>query len=168
MVTCREFSCKLSGTDFFFVLCARHIDHISFHFFAELKRFPSFFIYHTHDDFDIADPSSTQDTCHHMNFVYGHFEKGCQIKCTRQPRKELWVVLSLLFFKEIWKNVTGGHGRMCASAKGKQQKWIQQLQCQGQCIEHIPYYLSGLSRALFSDSLSRNSCMAEYLVTSPS
>ena len=23
-----------------------------------------FFIYHTHDDFDIADPSSTQDACH--------------------------------------------------------------------------------------------------------
>ena len=40
-----------------------------FIFFAELKNFPSFFIYHTHDDVDIADPSSTQDACHHMNFV---------------------------------------------------------------------------------------------------
>ena len=28
-----------------------------------------------------------------------------------------------------------------------------------QCIDHIPYYLSGLSRALFSDNLSRNSCI---------
>ena len=27
------------------------------------------------------------------------------------------------------------------------------------CIDHIPYYLSGLSRALFSDNLSRNSCI---------
>ena len=46
---------------------------------------------------------------------------------------------------------------MFASAKGKQQKQVRQLQCQEQCIEHIPYYLSGLSRAHFSDNLSRNS-----------
>ena len=36
-----------------------------------------------------------------------------------------------------------------ASAKGKQQKEVRQLQCQEQGIDHIPYYLSGLSRALF-------------------
>ena len=34
---------------------------------------------------------------------------------------------------------------MFASVKGKQQKWIRQLECQGRCIEHIPYYLTGLS-----------------------
>ena len=33
--------------------------------------------------------------------IYSYFEKGCQIKCTRQPRKVLWVVLSSLFFKEF-------------------------------------------------------------------
>ena len=38
---------------------------------------------------------------------------------------------------------------MSVSAKGKQQKLVRQLQCQEQCIEHIPYYLSGLSRASF-------------------
>ena len=32
---------------------------------------------------------------------YRYFEKGCRKKCTRQPRKVLWVVLSALFFKEI-------------------------------------------------------------------
>ena len=48
---------------------------------------------------------------------------------------------------------------MSVSAKGKQQKLVRQLQCHEQCIEHIPYYLSGLSRAHFSDNLSRNSCM---------
>ena len=36
--------------------------------------------------------------------VYSYFEKGCRKKCTRQSRKALWVVLSSLFFKEIWKN----------------------------------------------------------------
>ena len=35
---------------------------------------------------------------------------------------------------------------------------VWQLQCQEQVIDHIPYYLSGLSRAHFSDNLSRNSC----------
>ena len=33
--------------------------------------------------------------------VYCYFEKGCRIKCTRQSRKVLWMVLSSLFFKEI-------------------------------------------------------------------
>ena len=47
---------------------------------------------------------------------------------------------------------------MFASAKGKQQKYVEQLQCQEQCIDHIPYNLSGFSaahffRQLFSKSL---------------
>ena len=42
---------------------------------------------------------------------------------------------------------------MFASAKNKQQKQVRHLQCQEQCIDHIPYYLSGLS------CFSRNSCI---------
>ena len=38
---------------------------------------------------------------------------------------------------------------MFASAKGKQQKQVRHLQCQEQRIDHIPYYLSGMSRSLF-------------------
>ena len=38
---------------------------------------------------------------------------------------------------------------MFANAKGKQQKLVRQLQCQEQCIDYIPYHLSGLSRAHF-------------------
>ena len=34
---------------------------------------------------------------------------------------------------------------------------------QKQCIKHIPYYLSGLSCAHFSDNLSRNSCTRTLL-----
>ena len=34
----------------------------------------------------------------------------------------LWVVLSSMFFKEIWKNGTRGYGLMFVSAKRKQQK----------------------------------------------
>ena len=53
---------------------------------------------------------------------YSYFEKGCRKKCTRQSRKVLWVVLSSLFYKEIWKKGTRGHGHMFARAKGKQKK----------------------------------------------
>ena len=31
---------------------------------------------------------------------------------------------------------------------------------QKQCIDHVPYYLSGLSRAHFSDNVFRNSCIS--------
>ena len=37
---------------------------------------------------------------------------------------------------------------------------------QKQCTDHIPYYLSGLSRAHFSDNLSRNSCILGILFNS--
>ena len=37
---------------------------------------------------------------------------------------------------------------MFASAK-EVRKEVRQLQCQEQCIDHIPYYLSGLLHALF-------------------
>ena len=38
---------------------------------------------------------------------------------------------------------------MFVNAKGKQQWKIQQPQCLEECIDHIPYYLSGLLRAHF-------------------
>ena len=36
------------------------------------------------------------------------------------------------------KECLRGHGRMFVSAKGKQQKYFRQLQCQEQCIDRIP------------------------------
>ena len=71
---------------------------------------------------------------HHQQYhspmsFYSYFEKGCRIKCTRQPRKVLWVVLSSLFFKEIKVGLTAT---------------VLEL-----CIDHIAYYLLGLSRAHF-------------------
>ena len=54
--------------------------------------------------------------------TYSYFEKGCRKKYTRQSRKVLGVALRALFFKEIWKNGTGGHGHVFARTKGEQQK----------------------------------------------
>ena len=53
--------------------------------------------------------------------VYSSLEKGCRKKWTRQSRKVLWVILSSLFFKEIWKKGTRGQRIMFANAKRKQQ-----------------------------------------------
>ena len=45
---------------------------------------------------------------------------------------------------------------MSVSAKEKQQKEVRQLQCPEQCIDHISYYLQGLSRAhFFGQSFSK-------------
>ena len=69
-------------------------------------------------------------TCKVGRPIYSYFEKGCRKKCKRQSRKVLWVVLSSLFFKE--------------SNKSRFDSYIVR-----KCIDRIPYYLSGLSRALF-------------------
>ena len=87
--------------------------------------------------------------------IYSYFEKGCEKRYTQQSWRVLWVILSSLFFKENWKNDTGGHRGIVANAKRKQQWKIQQLQCQEQGIDHIPYYLCRLSRVHFCDNLSR-------------
>ena len=71
------------------------------------------------------------------NSTYSYFEKSCRKKCTQQSRKGLCVVLSSLFFEEIWKNGTRGHGRLFASTKGKQQKQVRQLSTSG--TVHWPY-----------------------------
>ena len=84
-------------------------------------------------------------------------------KCTQQSRKVLWMVLSSLFFKEIWKNGMRGHGHVFASVKGKATKGDSTVQCLEQCIDHIPYYLWGLSWQIFSDNLSRNSCITNMV-----
>ena len=80
---------------------------------------------------------------------YSYFEKGCRKKCTRQFRKVLWVVLSALFFKEIWKNGTRGHGHMFASAKGKQQKYVRQLQSSGTVYWSYPILPFGIVACTF-------------------
>ena len=50
---------KLGHIQGLYIPCILHTARISD---AKVKL-PSFFIYHTHDDFDIADPNSMQDAC---------------------------------------------------------------------------------------------------------
>ena len=53
------------------------------------------------------------------------------------------------FFKEIWKNDRRGHGRMLASAKGKQQKLVRQLQCQDTVYWSYPILPFGIVACIF-------------------
>ena len=76
--------------------------------------------------------------------IYSCFEKGCWKKCTLQSPKVLWVVFSSLFFKEISKNCTRGHGRMFSRAKGKQQNKVRQLQGQEQVYWSYPILPFGI------------------------
>ena len=50
-----------------------------------------------------------------------------------------------------------------ATAKGSNKRRFDWLHCQEQGIDHILYYLSGLSRAHFSDMLSIYSCKQRCL-----
>ena len=61
----------------------------------------------------------------------------------------LWVVLSALFFKEIWNNGSGGHGHMFASAKGEQQKYVRQLQSLGTVYWTYPILPFGMVACSF-------------------
>ena len=97
-------------------------------------------------------------------YIYSYFEKGCRKKCTRQSRKALWVVLSLLFFKDIWKNWYESPEEMCLRVlKEGNKSRFDGYSRQKQRIDYLPYYLSGLSRAHFSDNLCRNSCIQKCL-----
>ena len=87
--------------------------------------------------------------------VYSCFEKGCRRKCTRQSRKVLWVGFEFTVLERNLKEWYERPWTMFPSAKAKQQKQVQQLQCQKQCIDHIPYYISGLSCALFFRCFSK-------------
>ena len=85
----------------------------------------------------------------HVFLVYSYFEQGCRKKCTRQSGKVLWVVLSPLFFKEIWQNGTRGHEHMLASAKGKQQKYVRRLQWSGTVHWSYPIIPFGIVACTF-------------------
>ena len=81
--------------------------------------------------------------------LYSYFEKGCRKKYTRQSWKALWVVLSSLFFREIWKNGTKGHEMCLRVLMERNKSRFDSYSRQEQCIDHILYYLLGLSRAHF-------------------
>ena len=62
---------------------------------------------------------------------------------TQQSLKVLWVVFSSLFFKQISKDIS------LQVLKESIKSRFDSYSVRNKCIDHIPYYLSGLSRAQF-------------------
>ena len=96
-------------------------------------------------------------------FRNSYFEEGCRKKCMRQSRKVLWVVLSSLFIKEIWKNGPRRHGRMfayvceCESRATKVGLTATVVRNSVLIISHIT-----LSRAHFFPTTFSNSCIRPF------
>ena len=95
-----------------------------------------------------------------MKHIYSYFEKGCRKKCTQESRKVLWVVLSSLFFKEIWNNGTRGGGRMffrVLKESNKRRFDSYSVRNRVLIISHITFRDCRVH--IFADNLSRNSCI---------
>ena len=69
---------------------------------------------------------------------------------------------SFFFSKKFESIGTKGRMQMCLRVlKESNKSRFDSYSRQEPCTDHIPYYLSGLSRAhFFSDNLSRNSCIS--------
>ena len=103
--------------------------------------------------FYLAFPSKNTIYCK----IYSYFEKGCREKSTRQG-----IVGGFEFsvFQRNLKELARKAMELCLRVlKESNKRRFDSYSRQEQCIDHIPYYLSGLSRAHFSDNLSRNSCI---------
>ena len=92
--------------------------------------------------------------------IYSYFEKGCREKCTRQSWKELWVVLSSLFFKEIWNNWHERPWKCVCECQRKATK----VGSTGTVVRNSVLIISHTTFRdcrvhIFSDNLPRNSCI---------
>ena len=93
-------------------------------------------------------------------WITSYFEKGCRKKCTRQSRKALWVVLSSLCFSKKFERIdTKGHGNVFASAKVHSTATV--VRNRVLIITHVTF--RDYRVHIFSDNLSRNSCIAVYI-----
>ena len=83
--------------------------------------------------------------------VHSYFEKSCRRKCTRQSRKALWVAFGFTVLQRNLKELARKAMKMCLRVLTESNKSrFDSYSRQEQCIDHIPYYLSRLSRAHFS------------------
>ena len=81
--------------------------------------------------------------------IYSYFKKVCWKKCTRQSRKVLWVAVRALFSKKFERMVREAMDVCLRVLKESNKSRFDSFSHYEPCIDHIPYYLSGLSRAHF-------------------
>ena len=93
--------------------------------------------------------------------VYSYFGKGCRKKCTRQTRKVLWVVLSSLLFKRRAQEAMDVCLRVLKESN-KSRFNSYSVRNSVLIISHITFRDCRVH--MFSDNLSRNSCMVYSLL----
>ena len=77
------------------------------------------------------------------------YNMHCREKCTRQSLKASWG-FEFSVFQRNWKELARKAMEMCFRVlKESNKSRFDSYSRQEQCIDHIPYYLSGLSRAYF-------------------
>ena len=81
--------------------------------------------------------------------IYSYFKKVCRKKCTRQSRKVLWVAVRALFSKKFERMVREAMDVCLRVLKESNKCRFDSFSRYEPCIDHIPYYLSGLSRVHF-------------------
>ena len=95
---------------------------------------------------------------------YSYFEKGCRKKCTRQTRKVLWVVLSSLLFQRRAREAMDVCLRVLKESN-KSRFDSYSVRNSVLIISHITFRDCRVH--MFSDNLSRNSCILWSLSIQP-
>ena len=83
-------------------------------------------------------------------------QKGCRKKCTRH---DAWVVLSLLFFKEVWRMLREAMDECLRVLKESNKSRFDSYSVRSSVLitSHITF--RDCRAHIFSDNLSRNSCI---------
>ena len=96
----------------------------------------------------IRGPSPGSDTAVRIvETDHSYFEKGCRKK-VHSPERYcgwFWVHCSLKKFERMIRETMDICLWVLKESRNSKFELQLQLQCQEQCIDHIPYYLSGLS-----------------------
>ena len=93
---------------------------------------------------------------------------GCQLSVHATILKGIMGAFEFSFFQRNLKELARKAMEMCLRVlKESIKSRFDSYSRQEQCIDHIPYYLSGLSRAHFSDNLSPNSCILLFVKVRP-
>ena len=98
-----------------------------------------------------------------LSRIYCYFEKGCRIKCTRQTRKILLVVLSSLFFKKKLERMAREAMDICLRVLKESNKSrfdSYSVRNSVLIISHVTF--RDCRVYIFPDNLSRSSGMEQH------
>ena len=96
--------------------------------------------------------------------IYSYFDQGCRKKCTRQSRKGIVGGFEGTVLQRNLKEWYRKPQTCLRILKESNKSRFDSFSRFEQCIDHIPYFLSGLSHAHFLQQLSRNSCIHVHSV----